>query len=204
MEVEHNVIEARAHATSFHTPLSNRPIFAEIEYNRDRRGIDWASPIFMNNILIREMQLEDIPTLADWIPSIPLWRRYGLTSTKLTKTLQDAYAGGDWLFVAQHEEAPACGCAWLMPRGAFGRSVYLRLLGVHPDYTGLSIGAKLLHQSQIAAFAYQSSMFLLVSDFNVDAQRFYEREGYQKIGEIPRFVLPTVTEYIYWKDTSLS
>ncbi len=41
--------------------------------------------------------------------------------------------------------------------------------------------------------------FLLVSDFNEDAQRFYEREGYLRVGPLPGLVLPDVAELLYWK-----
>jgi hypothetical protein len=44
-----------------------------------------------------------------------------------------------------------------------------------------------------------SDLFLLVSDFNHDAQRFYQRQGYQQIGAIPGYVLPDVSELIFRK-----
>jgi hypothetical protein len=38
-----------------------------------------------------------------------------------------------------------------------------------------------------------------VSDFNVDAHRFYEKHGYVKVGALPKLVRPDVDELIYWK-----
>jgi len=61
------------------------------------------------------------------------------------------------------------------------------------------VGAALLRSAEDAALKINPELFLLVSDFNVDAQRFYQRQGYQQIGAIPGYVLPDVTELLYWK-----
>ena len=65
------------------------------------------------------------------------------------------------------------GFAWCLPEGAFGRSFYLRLLGVRADLTGRGVGAELLAAVESQAFESNSDMFLLVSDFNQAAHRFF-------------------------------
>ena len=42
--------------------------------------------------------------------------------------------------------------------------------------------------------------FLVVADYNPDAKRFYERNGYQQVGEIPNLYRSGVTEYMMAKD----
>ena len=42
-------------------------------------------------------------------------------------------------------------------------------------------------------------LFLLVSDFNTDAQRFYQRLGFQQVGLLEDYVIPGVGELIYRK-----
>jgi hypothetical protein len=39
----------------------------------------------------------------------------------------------------------------------------------------------------------------LVSDFNVQAQRFYLRQGYTQVGVIDAYVLPDVAELLFRK-----
>ena len=83
--------------------------------------------------------------------------------------------------------------------GAFGRSLYLRLIGVRPDCAGSGIGSALLAEAERAALESGSDLFLLVSDFNADAQRFYRHHGYEQVGAITGYVLPDVSELIFWK-----
>ncbi|MHB8420501.1 MAG: GNAT family N-acetyltransferase, partial [Myxococcales bacterium] len=92
--------------------------------------------------------------------------------------------------------APA-GLAWVLRRGTFGRSPYLKLLAVAEGSRGQGVGAALL----AAAEAVGGGLTLLVSDFNTAAQAFYRRQGYAQVGALPDFVLPGVTELILRKVT---
>lgn len=153
----------------------------------------------MNAINLRRLTPDDIPLLADWMVTVPLWQRYNLRVDQAAAQFETALRRGDILQVADLPEAPACGFAWGMIGGAFGRSVYLRLIGVRPDLAGHGVGAALLDNLEQIAAGVSSDLFLLVSDFNSDAQRFYRRQGYEHIGSIPAYVLPDVNELIFWK-----
>jgi ribosomal protein S18 acetylase RimI-like enzyme len=145
---------------------------------------------------IRALTADDIPVVAAWIVTIPLWQRYRLTVEKLSAQLEAALST-DLLLTADADDAWAVALAWCVRRGAFGRSAYLKLLGVRPDHAGSGIGALLL--DQLEASVSSADLFLLASDFNHGARRFYERQGYEQIGAIPGYVLPDVTELIYRK-----
>ena len=153
----------------------------------------------MISVTVRPMNPEDIPTLASWIEQVPLWQRYRLTSDKAQAQLQSGLERQDILLTADLPGQPACGFAWCIVRGAFGRSVYLRLIGVRPDCAGSGVGSALLHTAEVETVKISADLFLLVSDFNVDAQRFYQRNGYQQIGMIEGYVLPDVNELIFRK-----
>ena len=157
----------------------------------------------MDALTIRPMDSLDSPIAAEWMAATPLWQRYQLTTERARAALAAGLAAGDVLLVADvvtpTNTEQACGLAWVVRSGAFGRSPYLRILGVNAAYNGRGIGAALLDavEAQMAAIAHE--FFLLVSDFNSDAQRFYQRQGYTQIGAVPGYVLPDVTELIYWK-----
>lgn len=146
------------------------------------------------DLMIRNMIAADFEALAAWMVTVPLWQRYGLTTARAITQFENAQTRGDLLLTAERGEP--VGFAWVMPQAAFGRSAYLRLIGVKPDVMGHGIGAALLNsvESQVA-----EALFLLVSDFNTEAQRFYQRQGYTQIGAIPDYVVAGITELIYWK-----
>jgi ribosomal protein S18 acetylase RimI-like enzyme len=153
--------------------------------------------------MIRALRSDDIPTVAAWIPTVPLWIHYSVTTAQVEAQLKQALMDGDLLLVADIEsEGSANGMAWCLKDGAFGRSAYLRLLGVQNGYTSNGAGAALLQETEQNIREVQPDLFLLVSDFNEGAQRFYQRQGYQQVGAIPGYVLPDVTELLFWKSLS--
>lgn len=145
------------------------------------------------------MVSEDIPTIARWIAAIPLWQRYEYSTEAARRSLEQALARGDLLLTADMEDRLACGLAWCLPHGTFGRSAYLRLLGVQSGLHGAGLGATLLDAAERETARSAGDLMLLVSDFNLSAQRFYQRQGYRQIGAIPGYVLPDVAELIFWK-----
>ena len=153
------------------------------------------------NTSIRTMTAHDFPILAAWMVETPLWQRYGLTFERAVANFQKALTNGDWLLTADSPHMAACGFAWVDPTGAFERSPYLRLIGVYPSATGRGIGAALLSAVEDLALniGSASDMFLLTSDFNDGAQRFYKSHGYEQIGAIPDYVVPSITELIFRK-----
>jgi ribosomal protein S18 acetylase RimI-like enzyme len=148
--------------------------------------------------VIRLMTENDIPLLSAWMVELPLMKRYNLTVARAAANFETGMARGDWLVTADGESA-ACGFAWGMPRGAFGRSPYLRLIGVRADAAGKGVGAALLGEIERRGAEEADDLFLLVSDFNQDAQRFYRRHGYEQVGALPDYVLSNVSELIFRK-----
>jgi ribosomal protein S18 acetylase RimI-like enzyme len=76
---------------------------------------------------------------------------------------------------------------------------YLRLIAIGEGAQGGGAGAALLAAFEAEVSRVSRHAFLLVSDFNVPAQRFYERRGYARVGALPGLVLPEVAELVYWK-----
>ncbi len=146
------------------------------------------------------MELDDVPPIIDWLITIPLWQRYQLTADKARTQFEQAFKREDSLLVADlGQKNRACGFVWGVVGGGFGRSFYLRMIGVRQNCAGTGVGSALLTQTEQIALSTAGDLFLLVSDFNLDAQRFYRRHGYQQVGAIPGYVLPDVTELIFRK-----
>lgn len=150
----------------------------------------------MTTFTIRDLTDADAAPIAGWMVRVPLWQRYGVTAGPMTAKIQAGRAAGHLLLVADSGGAPV-GLAWVIPDGMFGRSPYLRTIGVHPDYLGHGIGSALLLAVQDRV--RPALLFLLTSDFNTDAQRLYERHGFTRVGTVPDYVVPGVDELLYLK-----
>lgn len=152
---------------------------------------------------LRPLHATDIPPLAQLMAVTPLWQRYGVTTASATARLQQGLAEGATITVAEiglaDGQPQLGGFIWYVTRGAFQRGGYVMLIGVQPTLRGQGIGEALMAHAEAAMFAAVESIFLLVSDFNDAAQRFYQRLGYQQVGAIPEFVLPGVNELIFYK-----
>ena len=92
------------------------------------------------------------------------------------------------------------GFSYIIPKGAFHGFPYLHIIAIKEEYRDRGIGKALLDYSEQIALEMADKFFLVVADYNPDAKRFYERNGYQQVGEIPNLYRPGVTEYLMAKD----
>jgi len=62
-------------------------------------------------------------------------------------------------------------------------SLYIHRLAVLPEYQGKKIGSTLLkYICEICLKQHMNCVTLQVKKFNIEAQRFYERHGFERIG----------------------
>ncbi len=146
-------------------------------------------------VSIRPFRPSDAPACGRIVDATPLWRRYGLTGGALARAL---VASTEPIFVAD-DAGVVLGFAWVLRSGAFGRSGYLRLIAVDPDRRGARVGEELLRAFEAEAQSRSADAFLLVSDFNAGARRFYLREGYVEVGRLDDYVVPGVSEILMRK-----
>jgi len=152
----------------------------------------------MTETIIRPLTAADIAACAQLMAASPLWIRYGITVERAAARFESGLSEGATILVAESGGA-ITGFVWCVARGAFARSGYIPLIGVAPDEAGQGIGAALLARAESYFSETGTHVFLLVSDFNTAAQRFYQRRGYTQCGALPDYVLPGITELIYWK-----
>jgi ribosomal protein S18 acetylase RimI-like enzyme len=127
------------------------------------------------------------------------WTRYHIEYASALVQWSDALRTGARVYVARIDDSTV-GFAWYIARAGFGLSGYLKLIGVSASARGLGVGSALLARVERVTLAdRQDDLFLLVSDYNTAAQRFYQHHGYQQVGALPDYVVAGITELIYRK-----
>jgi ribosomal protein S18 acetylase RimI-like enzyme len=79
------------------------------------------------------------------------------------------------------------------------RGAYIELLAVFPECQGRGLGSAALRFVETRFKGQAANLWLLVSSFNADAQRFYERSGFRAIGTIEDFVVAGKDEILMRK-----
>ena len=103
------------------------------------------------------------------------------------------------LYIALIGEA-CVGFTYIIPKGAFHSFPYLHIIAIKEEYRAQGVGKALLDYTERIASEMADKLFLVVADYNPGAKRFYERNGYQQVGEISNLYRPGVTEYLMVKD----
>ena len=103
------------------------------------------------------------------------------------------------LYVALIGEA-CIGFTYIIPKGAFHSFPYLHIIAIKEEFRDPGVGKALLGFSKRIASEMADKRFLVVADYNPDAKRFYERNDYRQVGEIPGLYRPGITEYLMAKN----
>jgi ribosomal protein S18 acetylase RimI-like enzyme len=149
-----------------------------------------------DSLTIRPLTSADIEPIATWVAETPLWQHYNVTASGFAERLTNGLKNGATIFVAERANQ-VLGFLWLVERGAFNRSAYVQLIGVRPDERSSGVGRSLMQFAE--THTTSQDIFLLVSDFNTDAQRFYQRIGYSQVGKIDNYVIAGTSELVYRK-----
>ena len=140
-----------------------------------------------------------IAPLAELMAASPLLRRYRVTRSSATASLEDGLRAHDLVLVAV-DDGEIAGMAWLISTRALDRSAYLRLLLVAEGRQSRGLGASLLARAEREVrSAGARHLVMLVTRSNRRAQAFYERHGYKRVGDLPGFVRPGIAESLYLK-----
>lgn len=151
--------------------------------------------------VIDELRPADIAACVKIFIDNPLWQRYGTTPEAAGSMFTAALAQGATILAAR-AEGQMVGFVWYITHGAWDLSGYIRLIGLSPLYQGKRIGEQLMAAAEALMAEKVRHVFLLVTDSNTGAQRFYRRLGYTQIGAIPDYVVLGITELIFFKKLS--
>ena len=76
---------------------------------------------------------------------------------------------------------------------------YVQTVATHSGWRGRGLGTRLMSFAEERIFRQSPNVFLCVSSFNHRAQKFYERLGYESVGELPDFLVPGHSEILLRK-----
>ena len=68
-------------------------------------------------------------------------------------------------------------------------SGYLKSIAVKPGWRGKKLGENMMAFIEKKIFSTSANLFLCVSSFNPQAQRFYAKLGYEKIGVLENYLV---------------
>ena len=124
--------------------------------------------------------------------------RYFADSDKLHHSLETGAKNGE-LYLGVLDGMPV-GAMRVDMRGFCGLYPYIKLLGVAPAYRSQGIGTFMLEKAeQMARDSGAKKITLMVSDFNIRAQKAYERRGYELLGTIRNAVKDDIDELLMIK-----
>ena len=127
-----------------------------------------------------------------------LWEAYFKSNPQSERDIADMIES-QRIYVACDEENNCVGFMGVVEKGCFGKFSYLSIIAVKNEYRSKGIGAELLRNFEEIGFESADKVFLLVSDFNLRAQKLYHKIGYQKVGSVPNLYKDGIAEHILVK-----
>ncbi len=123
------------------------------------------------------------------------WTTLGISEELCLKNCQDP----EFIVYVTHVNGIPAGFFILDPRGMAG-SPYIKSIAVSSEYRNRKLGSILLNFAENIARKTSRHMFLCVSSFNINARRFYERLGYEAVGELKDYLIRGESEIIMHKN----
>ena len=146
-------------------------------------------------VLKRSLSTNDAELLSTAFAQSEPWLTLGISSTGLKNYLlrDDASL---YRYVVQVDNQIA---GIICLRYPWLRGPYIELLGLIETYRGHGIGTELLAWLENEARPQTNNVWLVASEFNASALRFYQAHGFQQIGRIEGLVHPDYDELLLRK-----
>jgi ribosomal protein S18 acetylase RimI-like enzyme len=103
------------------------------------------------------------------------------------------------VYIATNKNDKCIGFMGVINNGCFDKFPYLATLAVRKRYRNKGIGEALVNKFETIGFEKADRVFILVSDFNKQAQKFYRNLGYKKVGNIPDLFKNGISENLWVK-----
>lgn len=135
----------------------------------------------------------DLKECVSMLSSSDPWITLGIGYDDTMVTLSDPSRE---VYVAQGGEA-ILGFVVLEMKGAF--TGYIKSICVSPQHRNHGIGRALMEYAEKRIFREKPNVFLCVSGFNREAQRFYEALGYSRVGVLDDYLVSGESEILMRK-----
>ena len=76
---------------------------------------------------------------------------------------------------------------------------YIQSICVSPEHRNQGVGSQLMKHAENRIFSESPNAFIMVSSFNPDAKRLYNRLGFETIGELKDYIIPGHSEFLLRK-----
>ena len=147
----------------------------------------------MVDVVIRAAYATDYPVLAEMMTQSDPWLRLGIGYDDLYAIVSDPIRE---VYVAQLDDSIVGGVIIEMKGALTG---YIKSICILPDHRGRGIGGLLMEYVEARIFREKPNVFLCVSDFNHEAQRFYEALGYGVVGVLDDYLVSGLGEVLMRK-----
>lgn len=131
----------------------------------------------------RVLQPEDKKACAEIMAASEPWITLGMSLDYLIATVNDPL---NEVFAA-YMGSELAGTMVVQTRGTF--TGYLKSIAVKPEWRGKKLGEAMMAFIEQEIFAISTNLFLCVSSFNEDAQRFYRKLGYEEVGTLVNYLV---------------
>lgn len=152
----------------------------------------------MDEIDITSVKRQELPRLAEILSEAEFWRQKGHSYEEALRFVE-SYDPALGVILTARIESKIVGLIWFTLGGTFYEFGYISLLAVAAGFQGRGIGAELMRVAEERIGEESKAVFLLVSDFNEGARRFYERLGYTPCGKLSNYKGEGNDEIIMWK-----
>ena len=161
-------------------------------------AVELLSRRIIMDIQIVNGNLEYLEACKEALLISELGRKYFSNTTNAERAIIEGFERNN-IYVALYL-GECIGFMYYIPGGAFHSFPYLHIIAIKEAYRSKGIGKQMLDFLEKELFKISDKLFLVTSDFNTDAIRFYKKNGYKQVGMIPNLYRKGITEYLFMKE----
>jgi len=150
-------------------------------------------------VRIAKFQSKHLKECTDIMAGSDPWVTFGVTHTD-ARAFFECHLSSDRCYVAI-QDGKVVGFIVFYAKDAFPLGGYVKAIAVEVRHRKQGTGKKMMEFAEARILKQWPNVFLLVSDFNMKARRFYRKLGYSQIGRIPNALAKGRAELIYRKIT---